>query len=242
MTPDECRQGHRRRLRERFDANKPDGLADYELLELLLTFSIPRRDVKPVAKELLARFHSFPGVLDASPEELEGFPGLGLNTATLLKLIRVANIRYLTRKMESLPLLNSPELFADYARTRLCCNNTEKTLIFYLNAQNRLIECDFCGSGSPDAVTVYPSEVVRGAVVRGATGVVLSHNHPGGNCFPSREDDSLTLSITQALAPLGIKLLDHLVVTKTSYYSYRCHEHDYHRSGLLTKLKEGEME
>jgi len=242
MTPEEIRQGHRQRLRERFDSSEPDGLADYELVELILTYSIPRRDVKPVAKELLARFHSLPGVLDASPEELEDFPGLGRNTATLLKLIRVANIRYLMRKMESLPLLNSPEIFADYARTRLCCSNTEMTLVFYLNTQNRLIHCDLSGSGSPDAVTLYPSEVARCAVVCGASGVVLSHNHPGGNCFPSREDDSLTLAVTQALAPLGIKLLDHVIVTRTAYYSYRCHEDDYHRSGLLTKLKEGELE
>ena len=171
MIPDD-KLGHRQRLREKFEAvDQPDAMPDYELLELVLTFSIPRRDVKPLAKELLARFHSFSGVLDASPQELAAISGLGRNTATLLKLIRVANVRYLTRKMESLPLMNAPEIFADYARTRLGDKNSELTLVFYLNTQNRLIRCDASGSGSADAVSLYPSEVARNAVLYGARNV-----------------------------------------------------------------------
>ena len=113
MIPED-RLGHRQRLREKFElSDSPDAMPDYELLELLLTYAIPRRDVKPLAKELLARFHSFPGVMDASPDELAEVVGLGRNTATLLKLVRVANVRYLARRMESLPLLTSPELFAE---------------------------------------------------------------------------------------------------------------------------------
>ena len=139
VTNGEDRQGHRQRLREKFDACDCDALPDYELLELVLTYAIPRRDVKPLAKELLARYHSFPGVLDAAPEELATIDGLGRNTATLLKLIRVANVRYLGRKMESLPLLNSPDHFAAYARTRLGDKNYEVSLIFYLNNHYTLI-------------------------------------------------------------------------------------------------------
>ena len=238
----EDRLGHRRRLREKFDSAECDTLPDYELLELVLTYAIPRRDVKPLAKELLARFHSFPGVLDASPEELATIPGLGQNTATLLKLIRVANIRYLTRKMESLPLLNSPEHFASYARTRLGDKNYEVSLIFYLNNQNRLIYCDSPGTGSTDAVSVYPSEIARKALLCGATSVVICHNHPGGHCGPSQEDDAITHSVTQALLPLGIKMLDHVIVTRFGYYSYRAHEHNSNRISYLSKLDEGEVE
>ena len=237
----EDRLGHRQRLREKFDASDCDALPDYELLELVLTYAIPRRDVKPLAKELLARYHSFPGVLDAAPEELATFSGLGQNTATLLKLIRVANIRYLARKMESLPLLNSPEHFASYARTRLGGESSEVTLVFYLNSQHRLIFCDTPGTGSTDSVTIYPSEVARKALLCGASEVVICHNHPGGNCGPSKEDDAITHATTHALQPLGIKLLDHVIVTRFGYYSYRAQEQNSNRIGYLSKLDEGEV-
>jgi DNA repair protein RadC len=236
------RLGHRQRLREKFYACPCDALPDYELLELVLTYAIPRRDVKHLAKELLARYHSFPGVLDAAPEELESIPGLGRNTATLLKLIRVANIRYLARNMEKLPLLNSPELFADYARTRLGDKKNEITLVFFLNSRHRLMFCDTLGSGSTDAVTVYPSEVARKSLLVGASAVVLSHNHPGGYCGPSPEDDALTFATTQALTPLGVKMLDHVIVTRFDFYSYRVQEQKANRVGFLSKLDEGELE
>ena len=238
----EDRLGHRQRLREKFDACDCDALPDYELLELVLTYAIPRRDVKPLAKELLMRFHSFPGVLDAAPEELATIDGLGRNTATLLKLIRVANIRYLARKMESLPLLNSPEHFASYSRTRLGDKQYEVSLIFYLNSQHRLIYCESAGTGSTDAVSVFPSEVARKALLCGAASVVVTHNHPGGHCGPSPEDDAITHSVTQALKPLGIKMLDHVIVTRFGFYSYRAHEHNSNRTGYLSELDEGEVE
>ena len=238
----EDRLGHRQRLREKFDAADCDALPDYELLELVLTYAIPRRDVKPFAKELLARFHSFPGVLDAAPEELATIPGLGQNTATLLKLIRVANVRYLARKMESLPLLNSPDHFAAYARTRLGDKQYEVSLIFYLNSQHRLIHCESAGTGSTDAVSVFPSEVARKALLCGAAAVVVCHNHPGGHCGPSPEDDAITHAVTQALIPLGIKMLDHVIVTRFGFYSYRAHERASNGISYLSKLDEGEVE
>ena len=238
----EDRLGHRQRLREKFDACDCDALPDYELLELVLTYAIPRRDVKPLAKELLARFHSFPGVLDASPEELATIEGLGRNTATLLKLIRVANIRYLARRMESLPLLNAPEHFATYARTRLGDKNYEVTLIFYLNSQHRLLHCESAGAGSTDAVTIFPTEVARKALLCGAASVVVAHNHPGGLCAPSPEDDAITHSLTHALDPIGIKMLDHVIVTRFGYYSYRASERNSNRISYLSKLDEGDVE
>ena len=238
MTPED-RFGHRQRLREKFEKHEQDAFLDYELLELILTYSIPRRDVKPISKELMNRFHTFPGVMDASPEDLAQVPGLGQNSVTLLKLIRSANVRYLARTMESLPLLDSPRIFADYARMRLGDKNNEVTLIFYLNTQNRLIRCDMPGSGSVDAVSIYPSEVARNALLCGAHSVVLCHNHPGGSFHPSRDDDAITFSISKALAPLGIILLDHVIVSRFGYYSYRQHEHERGRGNLLTKF-EGE--
>ena len=112
-TNPEDRAGHRMRLREKFEQSGQEAFFDYELLELILTYSIPRRDVKPIAKELLNRFHSFPGVMDARPDDLAQVPGIGQNSITLLKLIRSANLRYLSRTLESLPLLDSPQHFAD---------------------------------------------------------------------------------------------------------------------------------
>ena len=236
MTPED-RLGHRQRLREKFANYEQDAFPDYELLELILTYSIPRRDVKPIAKELLNRFHSFPGVMDASPEDLAQVPGLGQNSITLLKLIRSANVRYLARTMESLPLLDSPQLFADYARMRIGDKSNEVTLIFYLNTQNRLIRCDMPGSGSVDAVSIYPSEVARTALLCGARSVVLCHNHPGGTFLPSRDDDAVTFDISKALESLGLVLLDHVIVSRFGYYSYRQHAHERGRNNLLTKLE-----
>ena len=239
MTPED-RLGHRQRLREKFEKHEQEAFLDYELLELILTYSIPRRDVKPLAKELLNRFHTFPGVMDARPEDLAQVPGLGQNTVTLLKLIRSANVRYLARTMESLPLLDSPQLFADYARMKLGDKSCEVTLVFYLNTQNRLIRCDTLGTGSVDAISVFPSEVAKNALLCGARSVVLCHNHPGGGCLPSREDDAITFSIRNALAPLEIVLLDHVIVSRFGFYSYRMHEHERGRGCLLTKLNEGD--
>ena len=236
MNPED-RLGHRQRLREKFAMREQDAFLDYELLELILTYSIPRRDVKPIAKELLNRFHTFPGVMDARPEDLAQVPGLGQNSVTLLKLIRSANVRYLARTMESLPLLDSPRIFADYARMKLGDKSNEVTLVFYLNTQNRLIRCDMPGSGSVDSVNIYPSEVAKNALLCGAQSVVLCHNHPGGNFVPSRDDDAITFGITKALAPLGIVLLDHVIVSRYGFYSYREHEHERGRTNLLTKLE-----
>ena len=236
----EDRSGHRQRLREKFERYEQEAFLDYELLELILTYSIPRRDVKPIAKELMNRFHTFPGVMDARPEDLAQVPGLGQNSVTLLKLIRSANVRYLARTLESLPLLDSPQLFADYARMKLCDKNNEVTLVFYLNAQNRLIRCDTSGTGAVDAVNIYPSEVARNALLCGAQSVVLCHNHPGGSFLPSRDDDAVTFDISKALSSLGIVLLDHVIVSRFGFYSYRVHEHEPGRGCLLTKLKEGD--
>ena len=236
MTPED-RLGHRQRLREKFEKHEQEASLDYELLELILTYSIPRRDVKPIAKELMNRFHSFPGVMDARPEDLEQVPGLGQNSITLLKLIRSANVRYLARTMESLPLLDSPRIFADYARMKLGDKNNEVTLVFYLNTQNRLIRCDIPGSGSVDSVNIYPSEVAKNALLCGARSVVLCHNHPGGNFVPSRDDDAITFGLCKALTALGIILLDHVIVSRFGYYSYRQHEHERGRNNLLTKLE-----
>ena len=236
MTPED-RIGHRQRLREKFENYEQDAFLDYELLELILTYSIPRRDVKPIAKELMNRFHSFPGVMDARPEDLEQVPGLGQNSITLLKLIRSANVRYLARTMESLPLLNAPQLFADYARMKLGDKNNEVTLIFYLNTQNRLIRCDTLSAGTVDAVNIFPAEVARLALLCGAHSVVLCHNHPGGTFLPSRDDDAVTFDINKALDSLGIVLLDHVIVSRFGYYSYRAHENEPGRKCLLSKTE-----
>ena len=236
----EDRAGHRQRLREKFEQFEHEAFLDYELLELILTYSIPRRDVKPIAKDLMNRVHSFPAVMDARPEDLAQVPGLGQNSITLLKLIRSANVRYLSRTMESLPLMDSPQLFADYARMKLGDKTSEITLIFYLNTQNRLIRCDMVGAGSVDAVTIFPSEIARSALISGARAIVLCHNHPGGSELPSRDDDAVTFDVRKALQPLGIVLLDHVIVSRFGYYSYRAHENEPGRKCLLTKLEEGD--
>ncbi len=235
----EDRLGHRQRMREKFEKFGHTAFLDYELLELILTYSIPRRDVKPIAKALINRFRTFPGVMDASPNELAKIPGFGQNSINLLKLIRDANIRYLERTMETLPLMDSPRPFAEYARTKLGDETSEVVLAFFLNTQNRLIACETVGSGTIDAVSVFPSDIAKKILDKGAHSVVLCHNHPGGSAAPSGSDDSVTFEIRNALKPLGLRLLDHVIVTRFGYYSYREHEHEPGRGNLLSDLNEG---
>jgi len=211
---------HRRRLRERFQKAGADGMHDYELLELLLTYSIPRRDVKPIAKTLIDRFGGLAGVLDADGEELSKIKGVGEMSATLISLVRELYSTYLAENMKRGDVLSSPESVLKFARVRLAGLTNEAFMVIFLNVKNEVLDYTLLHEGTIDSVAIYPRRIIETALSKHAAGIILVHNHPSGNPAPSREDKALTSEITSAARTLDIRVLDHIVVGKAGYFSF----------------------
>ena len=210
--PKDDRAGHRQRLRERFAKNGLDGLQDYEAVELLLSYAIMRRDVKPLAKVLLRRYGSVEQLLDAQVSDLTGLCGMGESSALLIRLVREMCAKYLEQRARDANVLDDPGSIEDFARMKLGGGSRETLMTIYLNARSHIIGYDLT-PGTVDRTAIYLRELARKALVCNATAVVLAHNHPSGICLPSPEDVKLTASARIALATFGIDLLDHLVVT-----------------------------
>lgn len=212
--------GHRDRLRERFLA-APDSLPDYELLELLLFMAIPRRDVKPIAKNLIARFGTLNGVLSASPQELQGVDGISEITATAIKIIRAAGLRLLKQDVEGRPVLKSWQRLLDYLQAAMANEKREHFRLLFLNKKNELIADEVQNSGTVDHTQAYPREIMKRALELGATALILVHNHPSGDPTPSQPDIALTNQILAAAAPFSIVVHDHLIVSRNGVTSFK---------------------
>lgn len=212
--------GHRDRLRERFTA-APDSLPDYELLELLLFMAIPRRDVKPIAKTLIARFGSLNGVLNASVTELEGVAGISEITATALKIIRAAGLRMLKQDLRQQPILNSWQRLLDYLHASMAHEKREHFRLLFLNKKNELIADEIQQSGTVDHTPAYPREIMKRTLELGATAIILVHNHPSGDSAPSKADIDMTKQIIAAASPFGIIVHDHLIVSRGGTTSFK---------------------
>lgn len=219
MTEEDVK-GHRERLRRRFINNGIDGLHDYEAVELLLTFVIPRRDVKPIAKQLLRRFKNFSGLFDAGYEQLREVDGIGENAAVLFCLIKQICRGYLDDRMRDIDVVSSPKAVIDFARTRLSGEKDEQFMVLYLNSKNHVIEWEVLGSGTVDRAVIYPRNIIRGALAANAAGMIFVHNHPSGVCDPSHEDVNLTEEIKKAAEAVNIRVLDHIIVGKSGYCSF----------------------
>jgi DNA repair protein RadC len=211
---------HRKRLRERFRKTGADGMHDYELLELLLTFSIPRRDVKPVAKKLISEFGGLSGVLDADQKKLEELQGVGSMSAALIRLVKELYNTYLAENMKRGDVLSSPETVLKFVRVRLSGMTNEAFMVIYMNVKNEVLDYSILHEGTIDNVAVYPRRIIESALSRHASGVILVHNHPSGNPMPSREDKALTRDIADAAITLDIRVLDHIIVGKDGYFSF----------------------
>ncbi|MEQ9619306.1 MAG: DNA repair protein RadC [Deltaproteobacteria bacterium] len=211
---------HRKRLRERFHKTGADGMHDYELLELLLTYSIPRRDVKPVAKKLLSEFGSLSGVLDADQKKLEALSGVGSVSATLIRLVKELYGSYLAENMKKGDILSSPEAVLKFVRVRLSGLVNEAFMVIFLNVKNEVIDYSILHEGTVDNVAVYPRRIIESAISHNASGIILVHNHPSGNPAPSREDKILTRDIREAVNTIDIRMLDHIIVGKGGYFSF----------------------
>ncbi len=211
---------HRLRLRERFAKTHGKGLQDYEMLELLLTYAIPRRDVKPTSKALLKRFGSLSGVLDATVDDLLQCEGIGQASAMLIRLVKELFIAYSAEHMAKKKQLTTPKEVVDFARLVLSDYSNEAFLVVYLNVKNEVIDHELMSVGTIDRVAVYPRRIVEAALQKKASSIILVHNHPTGHVTPSKEDIRLTKAIMDATGLLDIRVLDHIVVGKKNYLSF----------------------
>ncbi|MCS6996999.1 MAG: DNA repair protein RadC [Casimicrobiaceae bacterium] len=202
--------GHRRRLRERFMKNGLNGFADYEVVELLLTLAVPRSDVKQPAKALIARFGNLRGILDAPLEQLRAVDGIGEVTPVALQIIKAAATLYLQQCAEGDDVLKDPVRLRDFWRMRLGALTHEVFEVAYLDSSCRLLRdgVERLEEGTIDRAAVYPRRVVEAALRRGAAGLVLAHNHPNG-------------AVVLAADTVGIKIVDHLIVSKAETFSFR---------------------
>jgi DNA repair protein RadC len=213
--------GHRDRLRERATAGGLPALPDYEVLELLLFRSVPRGDVKPLAKQLLARFGSLGGVLGAAAEDLRTVTGVGEAVALDLKLLHEASLRGAREQVARRPVISSWSALLAYVKTALAHEAREQFRVLFLDKKNQLIADEIMNRGTVDHAPVYPREVVRRALEFSASAVILVHNHPSGDPTPSSADVDMTRQIVEAARPLRITVHDHLVVGRDGVASFK---------------------
>jgi DNA repair protein RadC len=213
--------GHRERLRRRFRDAGADAIPDYELLELILFRAAPRRDTKPLAKALLARFGTFAEVLNAPEELLREVPGIGDAAITELKLVRAASFRLMRGEVLERPVLSSWSQVLDYCRASMGFEAREQFRILFLDKRNQIIADEVQQRGTVDHTPVYVREVVKRALELSSTAIVLVHNHPSGDPTPSRADIEMTKQIVAAAKPLGILVHDHIIVGKQGHASFR---------------------
>jgi DNA repair protein RadC len=212
--------GHRKRLRERFEQSGLDAFHDHEVLELLLTYAIPRRDVKPLAKTLLGEFGGLSAVLDAPLSRLKQISGVGGHAAILLSLAPRLLDRYQQDRWQKRQAFHStPEVVA-FLRPELSGEVTEVFCVLALNSQNALIAMERVQQGTVNKTIVFPRLVVEAALKHRATAVILAHNHPSGEPKPSAADRQLTLRLRKTLHDLDITVHDHIIIAGPAYYSF----------------------
>lgn len=209
-------------MRQRFLKYGLEGFQNYEALELLLSYAIPRKDVKPLAKSLLERCGTLSGVLNASAAQIGDIPGVGESTLVLLRLCREIVTCSIEEKMGTEAFLNSGEEAANFLRMKIGTGKKETLMAIFLNSRRRIIAYKMY-QGTVDHAAVYTREVLEEALLCHACSVVLAHNHPSGTGTPSKEDILLTEELACSLRRLGISLLDHLIVTQRDHTSIMNH-------------------
>ena len=220
-------QGHRERIKEKFLKNGIDGFAEYEILELLLTYCIPRKDTKPIAKDLLNKFKSLDNVFKADFDKLSAIDGLGKNSIVFLKLIGdLPSIIYKdelkNKKLvdkETLKISNK-DILLKYLRNKIGYEEIEKFYVLYLSSSNEVIEFEENSVGTLDRSSVYPREIYKKIINLNAKSIILAHNHPSDNITPSKCDIELTNEIAKGLKNFGALLIEHIIITKNSYFSF----------------------
>ena len=205
--------GHRQRLRKRF-LRAPHEAEEYEVLELLLGYGLIRKDTKPLAKELLRRFGSLRGVLDARPDELEQVPDFGPGLSAFWQILRECMSRHAETAVRQREVLATPEAVAAMARVRLTGCPHEECWVALVDRQNRCLSWERLLRGALDNVPVTPRDVLELALQRKACGVIVVHNHPGGKAQASASDLALTQELARLAPGMGVRFVDHVIVTE----------------------------
>ncbi len=213
--------GHRERLRARFAKAGVDGLQDYELMELVLFRAIPRRDVKPIAKELIAKFGGFAEAVSAPVQRLTEVNGVSENVAVELKIVQAAALKLGQERILKRKVISSWNDLLSYCRAAMADEKTEMFRILFLDKKNILIADEVQQRGTVDHTPVYPREVVKRALDLGASALILVHNHPSGDPTPSRADIAMTNQIVDAAKALNISVHDHLVIGAREHASFK---------------------
>lgn len=213
--------GHRDRLRARLRDSGIDALQDYEILELILFSAIPRKDVKPIAKELLASFGSLSAIFHAPHQDLMRIGGISENTALLFKALTGFAHRAIKEEIRAKPILNSWTRLIEYCTTTMGHEKREHFRILFLNRKNELIADEIQTSGTVDQTQAYPREIMKRALELGATALILVHNHPSGDPKPSKADITMTEQIILAGEPFSIVIHDHIIVSKNGHSSFK---------------------
>lgn len=211
--------GHRERLKERFRSEGLDGFTEVQVLELLLFYSVPRKDTNEIAHALLEKFGTLAQVMDANPADLEKVPGMGSSSALFLKLLSAAGRRYQISRTESATILRTLEQCGAYLQPRFFGRKHEAVFLLCLDAKCKVLACKQVGEGSVNSAGVPIRRIVETALSANATMVVLAHNHPSGLALPSADDIQTTKRLAVALDTVEITLIDHLVFSDDDYVS-----------------------
>ena len=231
MTEQPGNDGHRERLRRKFLSHGLDKFTDEEIVELLLTLATPRSDCKQQARLAMGHFKSLRNIFEAPTEELVKIKGIGPNNAFGIKFIHQITRKFLRERMMDRPYLNSSEEVLDYLNHSMRSLPHEAFRVICLSPRHEILNEETIAVGTATEVPVTPRQIVERAIKNGAVGIVLAHNHPGGNVEPSEEDKMLTRETSFVCGMMGLRLLEHLIIAPAGYYSFASEGHlaDYER-------------
>lgn len=216
--------GHRSRIIEKYLKSGVDSFTDYEIVELLLTYAIPRKDTKPMAKELIKEYKNLENILNKDFEELmsKKVIGLGKNSIAFLKLIGDISIRLYKDKLDfsDITKISNKETLINFIRANIGHEKIEKFFVLYLSNSNTLLKYQVETSGTLDQAIIYPREIYKNVLKYNAKAIIIAHNHPSGSLEPSRSDINITEEIAKGLKNFGALLLEHIIITDNSYFSF----------------------
>lgn len=217
--------GHRQRLKARFLSDQGRSMPDYEVLELLLMHAIPRKDVKPLAKSLLKKYLNLANVLVAPPAELMKTEGIGYNAAVLCALVHTCANKICWENLDNrdVPMMTDKKKIAEYCRTKIGYAGQEQLLVIYMDIHGKLLHEDIEQVGTINAVMISPRDIVEKALQQKASKIIISHNHPSGDCTPSKADIEMTKELKAALKTFRMQLDDHIIISPREFYSMRDH-------------------
>jgi len=217
----EYHSGHRQRLMQRFTKTGLSGLHDYEIVELILTFVIQRKDTKTIAKKLIAHYKTISAILNAKPDELAQFSGIGSKTAHFLSLFKEVMAYCLCEKYEKQSVISRRKDIEEYLRFHFGMRKDEFVAVLFLDNSNRVLDTEEIVAGTVNQCVVYPRVIIEKALKHGASSIIMAHNHPGGSVHASESDWQITERLHSVGKILDISLLDHIIIVRDKVISLR---------------------